>query len=131
MSSEDDDVVLQKHRGKFATGLARPATDRRQSKESQSSKLSQVVASSRQSRDVQPSRKSAAATAAPPDDDSDDDAHMLQKHQNKLLTHVKVGRLSSFSKAQPVILASLPLTHCWSISGTGPCQVSGSCEAER
>ena len=107
MSSEDDDVVLEKHRGKFPTGLARPATDRRQSKESQSSKLSQVVASSRQSRDVQPSRKSAAATAAPPDDDSDDDAHMLQKHQNKLLTHVKVGRLSSYSKARPVLSHSL------------------------
>ena len=107
MSSEDEDVVLEKHRGKVATGLARPATARRQSKESQSSKLSQVVASSRQSRDVQPSRKSATAAAAPPDDDSDDDAHMLQKHQNKLLTHVKVGRLSSDSTAQPVILASL------------------------
>ncbi|DBA90428.1 TPA: hypothetical protein ACH3X1_003700 [Trebouxia sp. C0004] len=90
MSSEDDNVVLEKHRGKVATGLARPGTARRKSKESQSSKLSQVVAINRQSRDVQPSRKSATAAAAPPDDDSDDDAHMLQKHQNKLLTHVKV-----------------------------------------
>ncbi|KAL0049780.1 hypothetical protein WJX82_009760 [Trebouxia sp. C0006] len=90
MSSEDEDVVLEKHRGKVATSLARPATARRQSEESQSSKLSQVVASSRQSRDVQPSRKSATAAAAPPDDDSDDDAHMLQKHQNKLLTQAKV-----------------------------------------
>ena len=107
MSSEDEDVVLEKHRGKVATSLARPATARRQSKESQSSKLSQVVASSRQSRDVQPSRKSATAAAAPPDDDSDDDAHMLQKHQNKLLTQAKVGRLSSDSSAQPVTLASL------------------------
>ena len=106
MSSEDEDVVLEKHRGKVATSLARPATARRQSKESQSSKLSQVV-SSRQSRDVQPSRKSATAAAAPPDDDSDDDAHMLQKHQNKLLTQAKVGRLSSDSSAQPVTLASL------------------------
>ena len=103
MSSEDDDVVLEKRRNKVATGLARPATARRSSKESQSSKLSQVVASSRQSRD---SRKSAAA-AAPPDDDSDDDAHMLQKQQNKLLTHVKVGRLPSDSTARPVIFASL------------------------
>ncbi len=107
MSSEDEDVVLEKHRGKVATGVARPATARRQSKESQSSKLSQVVASSRQSRDVQPSSKSATAAAAPPDDDSDDDAHMLQKHQNKLLTQAKVGRLSSDSTAQPVIFVSL------------------------
>ncbi len=106
MSSEDEDVVLEKHRGKVATSLARPATARRQSKESQSSKLSQVV-SSRQSRDVQPSRKSATAAAAPPEDDSDDDAHMLQKHQNKLLTQAKVGRPSSDSTAQPVTLASL------------------------
>ena len=107
MSSEDEDVVLPKLRGKAATGLALPATARRQSKDSQSSKLLQVVASSRHSKNVQPSRKSATAAAAPPDDDSDDDARMLQKHQSKLLTHVKVGRLSSNSRAQPVILASL------------------------
>ena len=96
MSSEDDDVVLQKHRGKLGTSLARPAVDkavddkasRRQSKESQSSKMSKIVSNSTQGRDVQPARKS--ATAALPDDDSDEDARMLEKHQHKLFARPKV-----------------------------------------
>ena len=96
MSSEDDDVVLQKHGGKLSTSLARTAAkgthddngSRRYSKDSQSSRLSQIVSSTGQSRHVQPPRKSAAAS--PPDDDSDDDAHTLKKYQHNLLTHAKV-----------------------------------------
>ena len=98
MSSDDDGVVLQKHRGKLALGSVRPATRpaldvkaaRRQSRDPQSSQFSQVLGSSRQSRDMQPARKS---VDAPPDDDSDDDAHMLQKRQSKLLSQAKVHSL--------------------------------------
>ena len=95
MSSDDDDDMLQKHKGKLASGSVRPATrlgpdvkaGRRQSRDPQPRQHSQILASSRQSRDVQSTRKS---VDAPPDYDSDDDAHMLQKRQSKLLSQAKV-----------------------------------------
>ena len=96
MSSDDDETVLQKHKASVGTSLARTKVrgqaeqndNRRQSKESQSSRLSYSAAGSRQTREQPPARKAAATATAI--DDSDDDAHLLGKHSNKLLSVPKV-----------------------------------------
>ena len=96
MSSDDDEAVLQKHRERLGTGLARPLLkgvsgdigSRRQSRESHSH--SQGAAGTRQSKKSQPARK--AEATAPVDDDSDNDVSVLGKHTNKLVLS-KVGML--------------------------------------
>lgn len=95
MSSDDDEVVLQKHTERLGTSLARPLVkgrpgdngSRRQSRESQS-QLPQAAAGSRQSKYAQPARQTGAT--APSDDDSDNEASVLNRHNNKL-AKLKVG----------------------------------------
>lgn len=97
MSSEDDSDVVQRHKGKPNTGLARArpqpaptstqAGARKQSKEALPQKLLQrTLSSSQQSKPA--SLKGAASTPAADEQDSDDDSHVLRRHQNKLQSKV-------------------------------------------
>ena len=86
MSSDENDVVLQRNTAKLTTSLPRAAMQgqptlkgsRRQSTESQSSQSASATASSRHStKDSLPSRK--AVVSATTDEDSDDDARILKQ----------------------------------------------------
>ena len=112
MSSDEDDVALQKQKDKLTASLTRAAAQtqsgikgsRRQSRETPPVRLSQSTSSSRQStKDSLPSRKAAASAAVI--EDSDDDARLMQ--QPRLLSAAKVH-------LQPSITLSARHQICWS-----------------
>ena len=97
MSSAGDSDVVQRHKGKPNTGLARvrpqpgpiptQASARKQSKEALPQKLLQRTLSNSQQNKAA-SLKGAASAPAAHEQDSDDDSHMLKRHQNKLQSKV-------------------------------------------
>ena len=97
MSSDDDDVMLLRRKGKPDSGMApsRPAValearngaQARQSKEAVPQKLLQRTLSSAQ-RGKQHNNISSNAASA--EQDSDDDAQLLRRHQVKLQQQSKV-----------------------------------------
>lgn len=96
MSSDDDDAVLQRHKGKLGPALARarPAlasetrqAGARQSKEALPQKLLQRTLSTAQQSKQSLTKTSSIAAA---EQDSDDDAQVLKRHQLKLQQQSKV-----------------------------------------
>ena len=95
MSSGEDEVVLQRNKGKLSAGSTRAAVQppesrlsKRQSGDAYSGKSAQTVTGSRPSKDLLAKR---APAAAPLEDDSDDDARILARKPPKLLATAKVS----------------------------------------
>lgn len=99
MSSDDDDALLQRRKGKSGPELARVrpavaapeprlAAQARQSKEAVPQKLLQRTVSQAQQGKQQLFKSSSNAASA--EHDSDDDAELLKKHQLKLQQQIRV-----------------------------------------
>ena len=127
MSSDEDEVVLQRNKSKLSAGFTRAAAQppidsrliKRQSSDAHSSKSAQA-AGSRPSKDLLAKR---APAATPLEDDSDDDARILARQQPKLLATAKV--CSPLLPVSAKLCDLMPLTpHTYAVAGH--CKASNS-----